>query len=403
MEPQEPKVVINALANTEPGEVPVLKDDVDLIAAVECTREVDKFRDLELLGERIAGEKGMSVSIAQESMAVLTDFITEDRPLAYFTQTPTRTNLKAALEAIEQERAGLLKTIGTKVHTAFIVAVDKIDKVLTWITTSAQDVEKLTPAAVAIAKKVVTADAKLFLDGFTWKAPVESADDLTVAKNTIEGAIRKNMSAYQKAFYDTLLSGNKYPFASYLVASDPHAVALFARMSDVYAKVCLDLKIDGLHSQKINTSEVMSFLKDFDAFEKELTGVDAESFTQTEASALLKQVSEGTSFYTKAHTRVQLENVAKIIADNLENIDPRDEESLKDVYLKNVEILRGLSSASYIYAKLCLNHVYLLKAIITADKKVADFWRDVFESAIKASKDITKGAISFIRIAINKL
>lgn len=402
MEPQVPKVVINALANTAPGEEPLLKDNVDLIAAVECTREVDKFRDLELLSERIINEKGMSVSIAQESIGVLTDFVNEERPLAYFTQAPTRTNLKAALEAIEAEKKGILKSIGGKIKVAFLEATEKIDKVLKIIFLRSEAIEKLTPRAKAIAKKIVTKDAKLYQESLTWNASAENSADLEKAKRATEKAIRDNMSSYHKAFYAKLLEGDKGVLTHYLKASSSEAIALFSKASDIFSKVTVALKADGLHTTRLDTSEIEDFIEDFKLLEKEIASTDPDYFDQNDASTLLKQISEGTSFYAKVHTRYQIENVASIITDNLDALDPKDEDTLKDVYLQNVETLRSLAHITRAYAVLCDNHLYLIRLIIKTDEDSIEFWKDVFEDTISTTKDITKATIAFIRRAISK-
>lgn len=118
---------VKAFKEMTPGEVPELSDHVTLIAApipdaetdgsdgiVEKTGEIASvaieeyqviMRDLALLSDRIRAEGGMSLSIAQESLAVLPGFVDDDvRPMGYFTKHPSQTQLSEALEAIEETK-----------------------------------------------------------------------------------------------------------------------------------------------------------------------------------------------------------------------------------------------------------------------------------------------------------
>ena len=68
MEPKEaPAVTINAFKeSSEDGDVPELRDDIDLIVA--ATEELSiELRDLELFKERVGDVRGISQSIALEA------------------------------------------------------------------------------------------------------------------------------------------------------------------------------------------------------------------------------------------------------------------------------------------------------------------------------------------------
>ncbi len=169
-EPADPaKVTINVFENAEPGEVPELREDVDLIAAAESL-EI-QLRDLSLLRESIALQGGMSLSIAQESMTCLPGFVGDDRPLGYFTAHPSKTQLKAALEAIDGEE----KKAGNAI-------VELIKKVYEWISARLKQL-------------------KDWLASFKEKTPAVEKEDVQAAAKASAGpeAARSDVDAQVKA------------------------------------------------------------------------------------------------------------------------------------------------------------------------------------------------------------
>ncbi|BAW19221.1 hypothetical protein [Ralstonia phage RP31] len=120
MEPkQEPAVVVNAFKDEgDNGEVPELRDDIDLIAVAAENLEV-QFRDLELLQESIKAQKGMSQSIATEAEALMPGFLNDERPIAFFTKHPSRTMLSVALEEVDQKKQGILEKLKEFVASMF--------------------------------------------------------------------------------------------------------------------------------------------------------------------------------------------------------------------------------------------------------------------------------------------
>ena len=123
MEPKEtPALVVHAFKDT-PGEdgEPELRDDIDLIAA--ATEELSvKLRDLDLLQQSIKSQGGMSQSLALEAQAIMPGFVSDDRPLGFFTKNPSRTMLSVALEDIENEK----KSVIAKIWDTFIAFLKKI-------------------------------------------------------------------------------------------------------------------------------------------------------------------------------------------------------------------------------------------------------------------------------------
>ena len=115
MEPKtSPAVVLDVFKdNPEDPDVPELRDDVDLIAVAAEEMQIS-MRDLDLLQESIRAQGGMSRQIALEAHAIMPNFLHDDRPVEYFTQMPSRTQLAAALEDIGSEKKSILKRMMEK-------------------------------------------------------------------------------------------------------------------------------------------------------------------------------------------------------------------------------------------------------------------------------------------------
>lgn len=130
-----------------PGTLPEISDHATIIAVeppvdpeaesedgiVEKTGEIASvaieeyqvaMRDLDLFTNSITNAGGMSLSIAQESIALMPGFVNEERPLTFFTKHPSKTQLNAALEAVEERGANMLKVVKEKI-AAFIEAIKK--------------------------------------------------------------------------------------------------------------------------------------------------------------------------------------------------------------------------------------------------------------------------------------
>lgn len=96
-------------------------DELSGIAALE-----DAFQDLEYVTDGIANMGGINQAIATEAAKCIPDFFV-DRPLGFYTKTPTATNLKYAMEAIDLKKAGIIAAIFAAVMAAFY-------KVYKWFT-----------------------------------------------------------------------------------------------------------------------------------------------------------------------------------------------------------------------------------------------------------------------------
>lgn len=109
MEPNTAKAVTLDVFkdSTSEGEEPELRDDVDLIA-VGMEDIFVRLRDMELLEENIRTQGGMNKNIALEAHALMPEFLNDDRPLEFFTKTPSRTLLAAAMEDIGAEKKSML-------------------------------------------------------------------------------------------------------------------------------------------------------------------------------------------------------------------------------------------------------------------------------------------------------
>lgn len=121
-----PVVTIKAFKDGEEGEdAPELRDDIDLIAV--ATEELSiTLRSLELFKHRVASEKGMSQTIALESLDTIPALITDERPVGFYTKFPSRTMLAAALEDASNEERSVVKKF-----VDFIVAMYK--RVAEWL------------------------------------------------------------------------------------------------------------------------------------------------------------------------------------------------------------------------------------------------------------------------------
>lgn len=147
----EPKQTLSVEVFKEraPGVLPEISDHATLIAVetpidpeavsedgvVEKTGEIASvaieeyqaaMRDLQLFTDSITNAGGMTLAIAQESITIMPGFVNEDRPLAFFTKHPSKTQLNAALEAVEENRKGFLTKMIEKIKAFFAAMRQKI-------------------------------------------------------------------------------------------------------------------------------------------------------------------------------------------------------------------------------------------------------------------------------------
>lgn len=147
----EPKqaLPIEVFKERAPGVLPEISDHATLIAVetpvdpeaesedgiVEKTGEIASvaieeyqvaMRDLQLFTDSITNAGGMTLAIAQESIAIMPGFVNEDRPLAFFTKHPSKTQLSAALEAVDESRKGFLAKMIEKIKAFFAAMKQKM-------------------------------------------------------------------------------------------------------------------------------------------------------------------------------------------------------------------------------------------------------------------------------------
>jgi hypothetical protein len=87
------------------GEVPELSDNSSVITVV------NKAEDLHDLKTSIVNVNGMSKKFALEAECLIPGFINEKNPITFYTEFPSKTNYKVALEAIGAEQKSLINRI----------------------------------------------------------------------------------------------------------------------------------------------------------------------------------------------------------------------------------------------------------------------------------------------------
>jgi hypothetical protein len=88
-----------------PGKVPELSDTVAVATAVS------KVEDLNDLRISITNASGMNRQFALEVEQLIPGFINDDKPISFYTEFPSKTNYKFALETIVEEQKNLVNSI----------------------------------------------------------------------------------------------------------------------------------------------------------------------------------------------------------------------------------------------------------------------------------------------------
>ncbi len=105
---------------TEPGVAPQLREDVDIIGVIET-----QLQDLDYLRNDITQTNGMSQAFALEAQRLIPGF-GQDTPLKFYTDFPSATRLKPALEEISRTTWGLIAAAAAAV-------IASIWKIIRWI------------------------------------------------------------------------------------------------------------------------------------------------------------------------------------------------------------------------------------------------------------------------------
>jgi hypothetical protein len=116
---EDDKIVELMFDNTNPGDMPELSGDVDLIAVVK-----DKITDLGYLKQDIYKAGGMNKSFALEAERLMPGFLNEDRPIGYFTQVATQTQYRETFIALEQEEKSLISRIWESIKEFISKAIE---------------------------------------------------------------------------------------------------------------------------------------------------------------------------------------------------------------------------------------------------------------------------------------
>jgi len=110
--------------NSTPGEVPDISKEVDIVVV-----GYDKLDDIRYLKKDILDSNGMNKQLAMEAQAIIPTFLNEDRSLGFFTDSTTKTQFKATLESIDEERVGIIKRIIESIKSFFSSIVEYLKKI----------------------------------------------------------------------------------------------------------------------------------------------------------------------------------------------------------------------------------------------------------------------------------
>ena len=88
------------------SEIPEVEEDIKGMAALESA-----LVELSYVAEDILKSGGVNQVIALEADRCIEGFLHEDRPLGFYTKTPSATNLQYAMEAIDLKKAGIIAAI----------------------------------------------------------------------------------------------------------------------------------------------------------------------------------------------------------------------------------------------------------------------------------------------------
>lgn len=124
-----------------PGEVPELNEDLDISALVT------KQRGLDYLQATLESVGGMNQQLAMESVSLVPKLISDECPLAFYSQDITKTRYSFALEAIAMEK----ESVGDKIKDAIskIIAFvrEQLSKLMQWLETKLQEFRGKQPPA----------------------------------------------------------------------------------------------------------------------------------------------------------------------------------------------------------------------------------------------------------------
>lgn len=122
-----------------PGEMPELQKDVSLLVSLEA-----RLQDLEYLRSNIVATHGMSQQFALEAQRLLPEF-DGAAPLGFYSQEPSATRLRPALESLH-------KGIWALIAAAIAAVLAAIAKLVHWFVKRQQDGKRAAQAAADTAR-----------------------------------------------------------------------------------------------------------------------------------------------------------------------------------------------------------------------------------------------------------
>lgn len=228
-EKKEEQINIPAFKESAPGEIPEENHNVDLIAVSD---EVDSqvtmpvqaaieelsvsMRDLDLLKGTIAQNKGMNLSIAMECNELMPGFIDADvRPMGYFTVNTSKTMLKEALEAIDEQEQGALNKAKAKLKeyiARFLAFLKSIGKRIASI--FSKEKKSVEDSRIQIKNAAQQADVRKTIAGGGQQQQQQAAPGADAAQqkpageefdvNTANGLIKKHLANFDSTLYREL-------------------------------------------------------------------------------------------------------------------------------------------------------------------------------------------------------
>lgn len=221
IDPQDLDEVI--FEDVTPGEVPQLDEDTSLVTVVDASK------DLDYLQQDIVRADGMNKTFAMEAERIMPGFLNDKRPLVFYTEFPSKTNFKAALEAIEEERKSILK----RIWEAIVAFMKKASE---WLDTLVTNLGKLRGKADKAAEVFDRASSfaseldgpQKGLDGseaIIAKVKMVMKDKTSPAAETYLGSLEQGLDAYQRKFQSIYKRINRDD-ALYAIASKSSVVPM---------------------------------------------------------------------------------------------------------------------------------------------------------------------------------
>lgn len=208
------------------GEVPEIDDDISLITVV------DKTKDLNYLKTDIVRTDGMNKAFALEAEKLMPGFLDDDRPVSFYTEFPSKTNYKLALEAISAEQKSLVRKI-------WDLLAKFLKNAMAWLDTFTSKIFKLSEKADSADKiykdNTIAIDVEKAQIGFSDPKNVSNRVSLIVSDKKSD-----TFKAYQQSIEDKLSEGSDRLTSIYeQINKNNHVYTIVSRSTVV--KTLLDI------------------------------------------------------------------------------------------------------------------------------------------------------------------